>query len=148
MTTTPMRTEINGVSLQLLDRLDALRSRKAQLDDEVKDVSAELGAVQEALVSQFAQHGLQNLKLTDGRTFYLQPSLWAYAKPQDQGGGKDAVITALRAEGMDDLVSETYNTSTLSAWVRERRKLGEPLPAGLDAVLDIVAKQEVRVRRS
>ena len=144
-----MTTE-EGVSRALLERLDKLRQLKADAEAELKDITAELTAIQEVLVPQFMAAGMQSQKLADGRTFYLRKEEWAYPKSVENGGGRGSagVLEALVASGLGDMVHETYNTQTLSAYVREKERAGEELPAPLVEAIDVVVKTEIRVRRS
>ena len=145
-----MTTTEEGVSRALLERLDDLRRHKADAEANLKGITQELIAIQEVLVPQFLAAGMQSQKLADGRTFYLRREEWAYPKSLENGGGlgSEGVLHALRESGLGDMIHETYNTQTLSAYVREKERASEELPGPLAGAIDVVTKTEIRVRRS
>ncbi len=94
----------------------------------------------------FLEAGAANLALErNGRrtTLYLHRQVWASPA---EGKERTDVAAALVAAGMGELVNPNYNSNTLSAWVRERVKADEAIPAGLADVLNITERIEVNVR--
>ncbi len=61
---------------------------------------------------------------------------------------KAAVCDALRRGQLGEYVEETYNTNSLSAYMRELDREGRPLPPVLDAVLEIGEVFKLRTRRN
>ena len=58
------------------------------------------------------------------------------------------MVDALKMGGLTEFLSENYNTSTLSAFVREQDANGESLPECLTGVLDIGTVTSLRGRSS
>lgn len=119
---------------------DAIESTETTL----KALKAERDDAEQKLRASFEEAGIANVKTADGRTVYVHRQLWARAK----GGDKMAVTDALQAAGLNEFVTQTFNTNQVSAFVREQDKLGVDLPAELDAVLDVAEVFSVRVRKS
>ncbi len=80
----------------------------------------------------------------DGRTVYVERKLWAKAKD----GDKPSVCKALKRCRLGDYVEETFNTNSLSAYVRELDREGRQMPPSLVAVLDVSEVFKLRTRRS
>lgn len=127
-----------------MHRMIELRRRRDELKLLLDEVTREEAALSETLVDQFADAGVQNVKTPQG-TLYLHRSVSAsLAVPE--GMTPEQVFMTLQAHGLGWLVKETVNPQTLSAWVRERDKAGEPLPEGLAEIVRPFEKYTVRVR--
>jgi len=126
-----------------LKRFVALEERRKQLEAEVDTIKIEAAELEERLLPQFEQSGMERVAI-DGRTVYVERKLWAKAKE----GNKPAVCKALRRCRLGDYVEETFNTNSLSAYVRERDRDGRPLPPSLAVVLDVSEVFKLRSRRS
>jgi hypothetical protein len=101
------------MNMEQLKEFVCLENRKRDLDAELKGVKAKLDELEEALVPQFIEDGVQSMKV-DGRTVSLAQEI--YASPLD---GRERVVEALKASELAQYVSENYNTNSLSAFVRE-----------------------------
>jgi len=101
------------MNMEQLKEFVCLENRKRDLDAELKAAKARLDELEEALVPQFIEDGVQSMKV-DGRTVSLAQEI--YASPLD---GRDRVVEALKASELAQYVSENYNTNSLSAFVRE-----------------------------
>jgi hypothetical protein len=101
------------MNMEQLKEFVCLENRKRDLDAEMKGVKAKLDELEEALVPQFIEDGVQSMKV-DGRTVSLAQEI--YASPLD---GRERVVEALKASELAQYVSENYNTNSLSAFVRE-----------------------------
>ncbi len=126
-----------------LKRFVALEERRRQLEAEVDAVKAEAAQLEELLLPQFEQAGLERVSI-DGRTVYIERKLWAKAKD----GDKAAVCKALKRCRLGDYVEETFNTNSLSAYVRELDREDRPMPPSLREVLEISEVFKLRTRRS
>lgn len=78
---------------------------------ELKEKKAQL---ENALMKNMIDGGIQRCSL-DGHTVYIKRELWAGAGE----AGMPALVAALKAAGLGDLVSESAGAQKLSAWVRE-----------------------------
>ena len=128
----------------LLQRLVQLRLKKESQEQLLKLTEKELAAVQEAVQEQFLTDGTlkQVIEVNGLRwTVYLQQQCRAYVPVAAQPG----VCAALKALGYGDLVAERVNLNSLSAWVRERKAMGEEIPA--ISGLEVRDYPEARVRR-
>jgi hypothetical protein len=126
-----------------LKRFVALEERRRQLETEVDSIKAEAAELESRLLPQFEQSGTERIAI-DGRTVYVERKLWAKAKD----GDKAAVCKALRRARLGDYVEETFNTNSLSAYVRELDREERPLPSSLRDVLEVSEVFKLRTRRS
>lgn len=129
-----------------VDKIRTLRraeERVEQIEADLKAARAELSDCVDDVLSDFEHDGIQNVTV-DGRVFYLHRTLRVSARRET--GGAKAVTAALKEEGLDDLVHDAYSSQTLAAWVREREKLGEPLPARVEPLLNVYEQFSVRNR--
>ena len=126
-----------------LKRFIALEERRRQLETEIDTVKAEATQLEQLLLPEFERSGVEKVSM-DGRTVYLERKLWAKAKD----GNKAAVCIALKRAHLGDFVEETFNTNSLSAYVRELDREEKRLPPSLCGVLEISEVFKLRTRRS
>jgi len=126
-----------------LKRFVALDERRHQLEAEVDTIKAEATELEGRLLPQFEQSGTERIAI-DGRTVYVERKLWAKAKD----GDKAAVCKALKRAHLGDYVEETFNSNSLSAYVRELDREERPLPPSLREVLEVSEVFKLRTRRS
>lgn len=109
-------------------RVVHLDNRKAELEAELEEVKRERGQLQELLIDQMAEQGLQSLK-ADGRTIYVRREIWASA--QDIKALEEFPATA-------GFVKPSVNGNTLSAYVRELPRDEWDTPLVPDQIKDAV----------
>jgi hypothetical protein len=126
-----------------LKRFVALEEQRHQLEAEIDTIKAEAAELEGRLLPQFEQSGTERIAI-DGRTVYVERKLWA--KPKD--GDKPAVCKALKRCHLGDYVEETFNSNSLSAYVRELDREERTMPPTLAAVLDVSEVYKLRTRRS
>ena len=64
-------------------------------------------------------------------------------------GMKDELFAALRSEGFGDLIYETVNANSLSAFVKEQiAESGDALPDWLNGLVNVFEKTTVGVRKA
>ena len=125
------------------DRLKALRDRKSELEAELKQVNADIDDADWHLSNLMAETETQNFTRACTQ-FCLTTKIRANAI----GGRKDDLFVALRTEGFGNLVYETVNANSLSAFVKEQmEENGDVLPAWLDGLVNIFEKTTVAVRK-
>ena len=125
---------------------DLTRDRQ-MLEAKLEEIKARLTETQQEILDQFARDGVSSVKVTDGNedaTIYLHKQMWA--RPKD--GDYVATCFALRRNGLSSFVKETVNLQTLSAYVREQEKEGQPLPSDVAETLDVRTEYAVRVRKA
>jgi hypothetical protein len=120
-----------------------------ETNEHIKELKADLKLAEQAkkdleprALAELERAGVQNIKIA-GSTVFVHRQLWARAKD----GNKEAAVAALKAAGLSHIVSETFNTQTLSAYVRELDTDSEELDDELAAVLDITEDFSLRCRR-
>ena len=104
------------MNLEQLKEFVCLENRKKELDAEQKQVKQQLDDLEEALVPQFIQDGIQKMTV-DGRTVSLVHDI--YASPLYD---RDDVVAALKQSELGQYVAENYNTNSLTAFVREVKR--------------------------
>jgi len=128
----------------LSDELRELKETKKRLEDELKAVGLEIDRVDAALAQRMADTETQNFT-RNGTMFCLTNTTRASATT----GRKDELFDALRAAGYGDLVYETVNANSLSAFVKEQTtENGDSLPKWLDGLVTVFEKTTVGVRKA
>jgi len=100
---------------ELADELKTLRDRKDALEAELKKVNTDIDNVDWHLSNLMADTETQNFTRA-GTMFCLTTKTRASAAE----GMKDELFAALRAKGFGDLIYETVNANSLSAFVKEQ----------------------------
>lgn len=127
---------------ETLARFTELAEEERALKARMADVKQEKERLEEQLLNQFVDAGVQNTKI-NGMTVYVHRQVWA-----NHNGDKQALINALKNAGLEELVSENYSTQTLSAWYRELESLDQPVPDAVAPHLSTAEKFSLRTRRS
>jgi hypothetical protein len=104
------------MNIQQLWEFVSLENRKKDLDAELKAVKQQLDGLEEALIPQFLDSGVQKMTV-DGRTVSIQQDV--YASPLNDRGD---VVDALKHSELGQFVAENYNTNSLTAFVREIKR--------------------------
>ena len=134
----------NNRLFDLADELKALRDRKDALEAELKQVNMDIDNVDWHLSTLMAETETQNFTRA-GTVFCLTTKTRASAKE----GMKDELFGALRSEGFSDLIYETVNANSLSAFVKEQIvENGDSLPEWLDGLVNVFEKTTVGVRKA
>ncbi|MGJ4848958.1 hypothetical protein ACH6CV_01770 [Bacillota bacterium Meth-B3] len=128
----------------LADGLKALRDRKDALEAELKQVNMDIDNVDWHLSTVMMETETQNFTRA-GTMFCLTTKIRASATE----GMKDELFGALRAEGFGDLIYETVNANSLSAFVKEQiSENDDSLPSWLDGLVNVFEKTTVGVRKA
>ena len=128
----------------LADQLRELKDTKAYAEQELKEITAEIERVDAALAERMISTETQNFT-RNGTMFCLTNTTRASAA----AGRKDELFAALRGAGYGDLVSETVNANSLSAFVKEQTAENEDvLPEWLDGLVNVFEKTTVGVRKA
>lgn len=109
---------LNTEGLKKFTELDA---KKAELEIELARIKKEMEAIAPAIMESMASEGVANIKIND-RTVFTKLTIFA------QISSKADAIKALKEAGMEDFITEGYNTNSISAFVRELTKNDEELP--------------------
>ena len=128
----------------LADELRELKETKKRLEDELKAVGLEIDRVDADLAQRMADAETQNFT-RNGTMFCLTNTTRASAT----AGRKDELFDALRTAGYGDLVYETVNANSLSAFVKEQTMENcDTLPQWLDGLVTVFEKTTVGVRKA
>ena len=126
------------------DRLRALREEKTEAEQRVKDINADMEETEYRLSELMAETETQNFTRA-GMMFCLTTKTRASA----MAGSKDELFSALRKAGYGDLVYETVNANSLSAFVKEQMaENGDILPDWLNGLVNVFEKTGVSLRKS
>jgi len=133
----------NSVMFELAERLKTLKEEKKQKELELRNISDMLTEIEAALAEFMTLNEIPNF--THGDTsFSLRTSLKASAV----SGKKEELYSSLKNAGYGDLVVETVNPSSLSAFVKEQISENEnELPEWLDGLINIFEKNTVSTRK-
>ncbi len=129
---------------ELAERLKALRDEKNDIEVHLREVNAAIDEVDFQLASMMAESETQNFTHS-GTMFCLTTKTRASAA----ANRKPELYKALRQKGYGDLVYETVNANSLSAFVKERMAENEDaLPTWLDGLVSVFEKTTVGVRKA
>ena len=136
------------MNMDIVKEFAALTARKKKLEDGLRSVKDEMSSLEPVLLQELTDNQLDRLPVTtddgDRITVFTHRQLWARAKD----GDKEAVVKTLKDCGLADFVSESYNTNSLSAYVRECLANGDELPTELNKVVRVDEVTSIRGKRS
>lgn len=128
---------------ELADQLKALREAKKQTEQEVKSLVAQIDEVDFALSELMADTETQSFSRA-GTLFYLTTT----TRASSVADRKIELYETLKKEGFGDLVYETVNANSLSAFVKEQKSENEDtLPQWLEGLVNLYEKTTVGVRK-
>ena len=133
----------NNVMFELAERLKTLKNEKKQKELELRNISDMLTEIEAALLVIMTLNETPNFT-HGGTSFSLKTSLKASAVSDK----KEELYSSLKNAGYGDLVVETVNPSSLSAFVKEQISENEnELPDWLDGLINIFEKNTVSTRK-
>ena len=128
----------------LAEELKNLRDSKKEVEQRKKDIDAELDKVERELADLMT--GTETQNFTKSGTMY---SLTVKNRASAVAERKDKLYDALKKNGYGDLVYETVNANSLSAFVNEQVAQNEDnLPAWLNGLVNIYEQVNVSVRKA
>lgn len=129
---------------ELAEQLKQLREEKKDAEQRVRDINAEIDKTEYALVQLMAETETQNF--TRAGTMF---SLTTKTRASAMAGRKDELYSALKENGFGDLVYETVNANSLSAFVKEQIAENQDIvPEWLNGLVNIYEQTSVSVRKS
>ena len=129
---------------ELADTLKELKEAKRKAEQEVKDINAKIDEVDYALSELMAETETQSFTRS-GTMFYLTTTTRASAVAEK----KTDLYNSLKTNGYGDLVYETVNANSLSAFVKEQTSENEDLlPDWLEGLVTVFEKTSVGVRKA
>ena len=134
----------NPYFLELADQLKALYDQKKELEAELKQINAEIRATEKPLSDLMERTETTNFTHA-GTTFYVRTHITA--SPLE--GLQDDLYAAIRSEGHGDMIRETINSSTLSAFVKEQMdEETDKLPEWLSGLIKLSKHSTIGVRKA
>ena len=128
----------------LADQLRELKETKKFAEQELKEITEEIERVDAALAERMISTETQNFT-RNGTMFCLTNTTRASAATDR----KNELFAALRGAGFGDLVYETVNANSLSAFVKEQTTENEDaLPEWLEGLVNVFEKTTVGVRKA
>jgi hypothetical protein len=104
------------MELDKLKEFTELNKRKKELDAELKEVKKKMSDLEEQVVNEFEEEGIDSVKV-NGMNVYLKQEIQVSVN-----GDKERANQVLIDLGLGDLVKETANIQSVKAWYRERRR--------------------------
>lgn len=110
----------------LVQNLVAARHKTYQLETDLKAASAEEMKAEKALIDYMEQSKISRTADHDrlGYATLAKPRVYATFKKEDE----EQVFSFLREIGRDELIKPSIHSASLSALVKERLEVGEPIP--------------------
>lgn len=137
-----MASELGTLAQQYAELIE----RKKRCVTDEKDIASQLAEIEEKLLDQMADAGIQSLNTESGLNLYRKTE--KFYGPSD-GVSKDDLIAELaRHPETMDLVSPTYNSNSLRSRLREIEENGELLPEDLQKKIRITERFRVGYRSS
>ena len=139
-----MEEQISNEMFALAERLKELRDAKSASEEKTKEINAALCEVEQQLVQMMADTETQNFT-RGGTMFFLTNKTRASAVAES----KAKLYQALKRKGYGDLVYETVNANSLSAFVNEQiSENNEELPRWLNGLVNVYEQTKVSVRKA
>ena len=129
---------------ELAEQLKQLREKKKNAEQRLKEMNAEIEQADYQLSMLMAETETQNF-MRAGTTFALTTKIRASAV----AGRKEELYAALKENGCGDLVYETINANSLSAFVKEPiAENPDTVPEWLSGLVHVYEQTSVSVRQS
>ena len=129
---------------ELAEQLKQLREKKKAAEQQLKEINAEIEQTDYQLSMLMAETETQNFTRA-GTMFALTTKTRASA----MAGRKEELYAALKENGYGDLVYETVNANSLSAFVKEQISENQDhVPDWLNGLVNVYEQTTVSVRKS
>ena len=134
---------------QLCDSFAELAVERSEHESNLDTVKGKMDELSKLILQRMQETGISRLRSSKHeRTIFLRRQLWAKAKE----GDKEAAMGALREAGLGDMIYETFNTNTLSKYIRDLANEQEAdlptLPPELAVGVEVSEKFDVRAVKS
>ncbi len=133
---------VRPLDMQKLKEYVGLDSLRRELEDRLDEVKKKMEPLNEELVENFIQAGVQSTKFMD-KTVYIHTQLWASVKEES----KQIAAAVFKNNGLGDLVKEAVNAQTLSAYFRELQKEEKEGPIEIQEITKVTMESKLRIRR-
>lgn len=129
--------------VEILQRFKELNQIKFDLEAKLEANRQEIIDLKSQIMGKFEREGLSSSRLETGELVYTHVQYWA--KPIETKNKED-VMTALRLVGLGHLITEGYNSNSLSAIIREMKKNKEDIPEELANVIEVEPTFDIRIK--
>jgi len=110
--------------------LRSLKDRKDALAEEEKSINKQIKKLTEDLIpTHMEDNEIEKVTVEGVGTVFIQQQLYANVKSDD----REALYTALRDTGNEDMIVDYVWPNTLKAWCKEQISNGQPLPEMVSA---------------
>lgn len=133
------------LDMEKLKEYVAKDARKQELKREINKLNKELSELEPELLESFAEEGVESIKV-DGRLAFLHRQIWA--KVVGGSANRPLAVEALKRAGLNDFVSENFNSNQLSAYMRELERNEESLPKEFEGILEANEVFHIRTRKA
>lgn len=122
-----------------------LANEKAELEAKLASVKKKLEDAEQEVLTFFEETGMERIS-AGGRTIYIRREL--NAAKADDSVTPEQIGEALAAAGLDIYYPHRVNWQSLSAFLREREKEGQGIPAELASVVRLSERFKIGSRTS
>lgn len=129
----------------LIEEFVSLAQQRRELEAKLDTVVHRIGELEPRVLEEMADAGIPSFRHASGCTVYTERKIWAKIAA---GATKEDVVEALKAAGYDMYVTETYNTNSVSALLREWERDNQPLPVQLEGKIEASEVYKAKVRMS
>lgn len=136
--------DITDMMYELAERLKMLRDEKKEAEQRVKEINEALDEAEYRLAEMMVNTETQNF--TRAGTMFSLTHKTRAAAAADR---REELYAALKDAGYGDLVYETVNANSLSAFVNEQiTENNEALPEWLEGLVNVFEQTKVSVRKA
>jgi hypothetical protein len=121
-----------------LEVLSKIRARKAKLSDELKSIEEKEDAMEESIMADMLNSGIQSINLAGVGTVFLSKSEYPSVEDVQNFFGY------LRKNGQADLIKETVHPQTLRGWWNGLENKPDPSTIGLG----VYSKTKLSIRKN
>lgn len=126
---------------ELAGFLKDLRDEKAELEEKVKGINAEIESISQELIADLIENESTGFNY-QGHNFTLVIKEYPAAEPEQ----KDELYRVMKERGFEHLFS--INSNTLSATVKELKASNDDtLPSWLEGLIKVAEKATIQIRK-
>jgi len=121
--------------------LKRLRERKQELEDELKEINAQIANYNNKLAEEMVNLELQRFSL-EGTLYYLATDIYV----SDIAPSREELHEVVRQQGFGDLIKQTIHSSTLKGFVKEQiKENGGEVPEWLEPYVRVYEQNKVKM---
>lgn len=114
---------------------------KKKLQAKLKQIETKLEKESTILLDHLADLEVDKVSLKGGITLFTKTTVWAKYKD------KQSAVNAIREAGEEWMISEGFNSITLSSFLRELDKTGQKLPEEFKGVIEANPKTNLIAKK-